>query len=130
MVGDLGANPVLVIRRLKSTEEPSETRLFDAAESYVERDAARLLASKNKAFVDHDHSASDDPCPVLTGDVVPYHARAANSRGALHATLLAKAPLRRHNRARALGRRDARHHDATVPSSGGGRQPPGPLGVL
>ena len=33
------------------TEEPVETRLFDAAESYVERDAARLLASKNRAFV-------------------------------------------------------------------------------
>ena len=36
----------------------------------------------------------------------------------------------RHKRARALGRRDTRHHDATVPSSGGGRQPPDPLGVL
>ena len=29
----------------------------------------------------------------------------------------------RHNRARGLGRRNTRHHDATVPSSGGGRQP-------
>jgi hypothetical protein len=36
----------------------------------------------------------------------------------------------RHNRACVLGWRDTRHHDATVPISGGGRQPLGPLGLL
>ena len=34
----------------------------------------------------------------------------------------------RHNRTCALGRRGTRHDVATAPSSGGRRQPPGPLG--
>ena len=50
-----------------------ETRLFDASESYEERDAEPLLGFKNKFGVDYVHSASDAPCWVLPGDVVPYH---------------------------------------------------------
>ena len=56
-------------------EEPVETRLFDASESYVERDPEPLLEIKNRGFVDYVHSASDAPCMVLPGpgDVAPYH---------------------------------------------------------
>ena len=56
------------------TEQPAETRLFDAAESFGERDANSLLGSKNRVrFADCVRDASDDRCPMLSGDVVPYH---------------------------------------------------------
>ena len=47
------------------TEEPAETRLFNA-------DAQPLLAKKTAAFADY-LNASEDPVPVIEGDVVPYH---------------------------------------------------------
>ena len=49
------------------TEVPVETRLFDASESYVERDPEPLLEFKNRGFVGYVHSASDVPCTVLPG---------------------------------------------------------------
>ena len=57
-------------------------------------------------------------------------ASTARDRAALAQLEHRQCETARHNRAHALGRRDTRHYDATVPSSGSGRQPPGPLGVL